>query len=129
MRVLERRDAQSPRGQARDELGDQGSFAGAAPAGEADDAHGALYRAVRDPPANRWCPQTRTPGRGAGRRRYNRAIAYSAGVEVTSPGPFGLCCSAIASSTHNGWCSLAQLTSTVPSPIASNAPSIPTVPM
>src|SRR6185312_12814866 len=41
MSVLERRDPQRPGSQARNELGDQGRFAGAAPAGEADDTHAA----------------------------------------------------------------------------------------
>ena len=36
---------------------------------------------------------------------------------------------AFSSSSHRLWCSLAQLRSTVPSPIASNAPSMPIVPM
>ena len=48
MGVLERRHAHAARDQARDELGDQRGFAGTAPAGETDDAHGALipHRAV-----------------------------------------------------------------------------------
>jgi len=47
----------------------------------------------------------------------------------------GCCCAkrgwppARTSSSHRLWCSLAQLTSTVPAPIASNAPSMPIVPI
>ena len=54
---------------------------------------------------------------------------HSAGVpdgwRSISPGPMR----APSSSSHRLWCSLAQLRSTVPSPIGSNAPSMPMVPM
>lgn len=55
--------------------------------------------------------------------------SYSAGVTAgcrcVSFGPVRAC----SSSSQRLWCSLAQLTSTVPLPMASNAPSIPTVPI
>src|SRR5262249_13216074 len=42
--VLEGRDLQAPPHEAGDHLGEQRGFARAAPAGEADDAHGGHYR-------------------------------------------------------------------------------------
>jgi len=67
-------------------------------------------------PAGAWCaPAAR--------------LGYSPGVAA------GCCCArcgglpARTSSSHRLWCSLAQLTSTVPVPIASNAPSMPIVPI
>src|SRR5262245_48478795 len=48
MRVLERRDFHPVRDQTRDQLGDQRGFARTAPAGEADNAHGALYSKTPD---------------------------------------------------------------------------------
>ena len=60
-------------------------------------------------------------------------IGYSAGVAAarTSLGDFGWFdpMRACSSWSHSEWCCFAQLTSTVPSPIASNAPSIPIVPI
>src|SRR5262249_28134359 len=66
----------------------------------------------------------------AGRLEFRDSlVCYSAGCifplggwALTSPLPSSL-------SAHRLWCSFAQLTSTVPSHIASNAPSIPMVPI
>lgn len=73
---------------------------------------------------SRFCPQPR-----AYRFATSCATIYSAGVTAgcrcVSFGPARAC----SSSSQRLWCSLAQLTSTVPLPIASNAPSIPTVPI
>src|SRR6185503_13774747 len=62
MRVLERRDAQAPRRQTRNELRDQGGFAGTAPAGQADDAHAAYIGRFTTSPQTAAIPKT-TPGR------------------------------------------------------------------
>jgi hypothetical protein len=53
---------------------------------------------------------------------------YSAGAIRPPAGGFA-CSLAVSSASQTLWCSLAQLTSTLPSHIASNAPSIPMVPI
>ena len=49
VRVLERRDREAARRDRRDELGDERGLAGAAPAGQSDDAHGRGYSALHPP--------------------------------------------------------------------------------
>ena len=113
MRVLEGRHREPARDQARDHLGEERGLAGAAPAREADDAHGRTYSS----PAH-----CRLLAAGA------LASAYSAGCICPAAGgtpPLAASCSA----SHRLWCCFAQLTSTVPVPIASKAPSMPIVPM
>src|SRR5262245_20090125 len=48
--VLERRDRESPRDDAGDDFGEERGLARAAPAGEADDAHAALYSSPKRAP-------------------------------------------------------------------------------
>src|SRR5450755_2753907 len=114
MGVLERGYADAARDQARNELGDQRGFARPTPAGETDDTHGFL---IAKRPAAR-------PGVFYRRRENAR---YSAG-RMAWPWR-GAAPSCVSSSYQRLWRSLAQLTSTLPSAIASKAPSTPIVPI
>src|SRR5262245_49196811 len=132
VRVLECRHLQSPGDDAGNDLGEERGLAGAAPAGEADDAHAALYSSPKRAPRV-ICQSPRTkkkaPGGVPGACTGPSAGGYSAGCifpfgggAVTSP-------LALSCSSQRLWCSFAQLRSTVPSHIPSNAPSIPIVPI
>ncbi len=126
MGVLERGHPHPPRQQARNELGDQCGFAGAAPAGEADDAHGTVLETVhglliaKRPAASR-------AFRGLCCRCYSAGVA-AARARAWLSDSFGPT-RAFSSVSQRLWCSLAQLRSTVPVPIASNAPSMPSEPI
>src|SRR5919198_5455208 len=66
--VLERRYLQSPGDDAGNDLCEERGLAGAAPAGEADDAHAALYSSPRRAPRSVWqSTRTRKRRRSAGR--------------------------------------------------------------
>src|SRR5262249_31006399 len=135
VRVLEGRDLEAAGGDRRDELGDERRFAGAAPAGQSDDAHGRVIARASPSPEGGGSPSEASrsaaaahpkardpPPSGEGEER-----AYSAGVAAGRDGAAWRL--AASSSSHLLWCSFAQLTSTVPVPMASNAPSMPIVPI
>src|SRR5262245_26261782 len=109
-----------------DYLGEERGLARAAPAGEADDAHAGIISGVADVKAS---PPPERGDYGPIAACRMRAPGYSAACIRPSGGAAVTCPLAISRSAHTLWCSFAQLTSTVPSHIASKAPSIPMVPI
>ena len=131
MSVLEGRDLKAPCDDAGDDFGEERSLAGAAPAGQADDAHAALYSSPKRARGDSESAAAimKAPGNRAGRCISFLAGGYSAGCIFPFGGGAPTWPSALSCSNHRLWCSFAQLTSTVPSHIPSNAPSIPIVPI
>src|SRR5262245_18670875 len=115
--MLDGRDFQSLGHEMRQEARQQSRLAGTAPAREPNHLHSSTPDKPNKPPGK------------AGRFPSIQIASverYSAGTP-RGGGPAGAL--ACASSAQSEWCSRAQLTSTSPVPMASNAPSMPSVPI
>jgi hypothetical protein len=89
------------------------------------DISGRRYRSLARPICRTSLRTRSADGPAIAMRVWHHSAGVAAGCRCVSFGPVR----AFSSSSQRLWCSLAQLRSTVPVPMASNAPSMPMVPI